>query len=127
MALVYLDDVLVTGQGFSEHLAHLRVVFQCFRKASLKFNPKKCFLFQIQVKYLGHVVSQGGISTDPDKVEAVRSWITPTCTKEVRSFVGLCSYYRRFIPNFADISQPMVQCADGTPIGLQQQMLRSGN
>ena len=73
-ALVYLDDVLVAGRNFSEHLAHLSVVLQRFREASLKLNPKKCFLFQLQVKYLGHVISQQGISTDPDKVEAIKSW-----------------------------------------------------
>ena len=110
--LIYLDDVLVAGWSFSEHLAHLRVVLQRFRKAYLKLNPKKYFLLQMQVKYLGHVVSQQGISTDPDKMEAIRSWATPNSAKEVRR---LCSYYRRFIAGFSDISQPLVRCAEESP------------
>ncbi len=114
-ALVYLDDVLVAGRSFSEHLTHLHAVLQRFREASLKLNPKKCFLFQLQVKYLGHVVSQQGISTDPDKVQAIKTWATPTSAKEVRSFVGLCSYYRRFIATFSDRSQPLVRCAEESP------------
>ena len=69
----------------------------------------------MQVKYLGYVVSQRGISTDPDKMEAIRSWATPNSAKEVRSFVGLCSYYRRFIAGFSDISQPLVWCAEESP------------
>ena len=86
-ALVYLDDVLVAGRNFSEHLAHLSVVLQRFREASLKLNPKKCFLFQLQVKYLGHVISQQGISTDPDKVEAIKScglpWQLPIHNQQI--------------------------------------------
>ena len=80
-ALIYLDDVLVAGRTFAEHIANLRVVFQRFRRASLKLNPKKCFLLQKQVKYLDHVVSESGIATDPEKVEAVRSWATPQVLK----------------------------------------------
>ena len=97
-ALIYLDDVLVAGCSFAEHMANLRVALQHFRSASLKLNPKKCSLLQKQVRYLGHVVSEDGITTNPEKVEAVRAWPTPLSGKAVRSFVGLCSYYRKFIP-----------------------------
>ena len=115
-ALIYLDDVLVAGRSFSEQIAHLRVVLLRFRKACLKLNPRKCFLLQKQVRYLGHVVSEKGIATDPEKVEAIRAWPTPTTVKEIRSFVGLCSYYRRFIAGFSDIAQPLLQCAEKTYI-----------
>ena len=111
-ALIYLDDVLVAGCNFAEHITNLRVVLQRFRRASLKLNPKKCSLLQNQVRYLSHVVSESGIATDPDKVEAVRSWATPTNVKDVHSFVGLCSYYRRFIPGFSDVARPLFQCAE---------------
>ena len=111
-ALIYLDDVLVAGRSFAEHIANLRVVLQRFRRASLKLSPKKCSLLRKQVRYLGHVVSESGIATDPEKVEAVRSWATPTSVKDVCSFVGLCSYYRRFIPGFSDVAHPLFQCAE---------------
>ena len=71
-ALINLDDVLVAGRTFPEHISNLRIVLQRFRTASLKLNPKKCSLLQKQVKYLGHVVSGEGIATDPEKVESIR-------------------------------------------------------
>ena len=111
-ALVYLDDVLVPARTFADQISNLRQVFQRFRNAHLKLSPKKCSLFQKEVKYLGHIVSSKGIATDPEKVEAVQSWPTPTDSKEVRSFVGLCSYYRKFIPDFANIAHPLHQCAE---------------
>lgn len=108
-ALVYIDDILVSGQTFHKQLDSLQRVFQCLRKAKLKLSPKKCHLFQKQVKYLGHVISQNGVSTDPEKVKAVAEWPQPTSTTEVRKFLGLCSYYRCFISQFAHIARPLHQ------------------
>ena len=76
-ALVYLDDVLVPARTFADQISNLQQVFQRFRQAHLKLSPKKCSLFQKEVKYLGHIVSSKGIATDPEKVEAVQSWPTP--------------------------------------------------
>ena len=101
-ALVYLDDILIPGRSFAQQISNLHEVFGRLKKAKLKLSPKKCILFQREVKYLGHVVSEQGISPDPAKVEAVKSWPQPTTVTEVKSFVGLCSYYRQFIPSFAD-------------------------
>ena len=115
IALVYLDDVLVPGISFPNHVSNLRQVFQRLQRAKLKLSPKKCLLFQREVNYLGHVVSGKGISTDPRKVQAVLSWPTPADASEVKSFVGLCSYYRRYIPSFSDISQPLSQCSQEKP------------
>ena len=114
-ALVYLDDILVPGQSFSHELTNLQKVFERLRIAKLKLSPKKCHLFRREVKYLGHVVSKNGISPDPDKVNAVMSWPIPTSPTELKSFLGLCSYYQRFIPHFSDIAHPLHQCATTVP------------
>ena len=90
-ALVYLDDILIPGQYFSQQISNLHEVFGRLKKAKLKLSPKKCILFQREVKYLGHVVSEQGISPDPAKVEAIESWPRPTTVTEVKSLVGLCS------------------------------------
>ena len=87
-ALIYLDDVLVAGRSFSDQLMHLHSVLQRLRNAGLKLAPEKCFLFQKEVKYLGHVVSEEGITTDPEKIEAVKLWPRPTNAKELHSFIG---------------------------------------
>ncbi|MDD9817374.1 MAG: RNase H-like domain-containing protein [Gammaproteobacteria bacterium] len=115
IALVYLDDILVPGHSFSHQLSNLRKVFERLRAAKLKLSPKKCLLFRREVKYLGHMVSKNGITPDPDKAEAVMSWPTPMSATEVKSFLGLCSYYRRFIPHFSNIAHPLHQCASTAP------------
>ena len=115
VALVYLDDIIVPGQSFSQHIANLRQVFERLRKAKLKLSPKKCILFQRKVQYLGHVVSEEGISPDPGKIEAVKTWPRPATVTEIKSFLGLCSYYRRFVPVFAEIAHPLNQCATTSP------------
>lgn len=106
-ALVYLDDVLVYGNSFEEELSRLETVFQRMQKASLKLNPLKCELFCEEVPFLGHLVSREGVKTDPQKVAAVRDWPTPCAVTDVRSFVGLCTYYRRFVRDFASVASPL--------------------
>lgn len=106
-ALVYLDDVIVFGGSFEEELDRLEGVFQRLRQASLKLSPKKCELFRQEVPFLGHVVSRGGVKTDPQKVKAVQEWPVPRNLTEVRSFLGLCTYYRRFVKDFACIATPL--------------------
>jgi hypothetical protein len=92
--------VIVIGRTFEEHL-NLQKVFQWFREARLKLNPEKCQVLQKELRYLGHVVATEGISTDPEKLEAEREWPTPKNKHDIRSFLGLCTYYRRFIPGLA--------------------------
>jgi len=105
--LVYLDDIIVFSCDFDSHLARLREVFARLRAANLKVHIKKCSLFQKRVNFLGHVLTETRIEVQREKVEAVRSWPTPRNLTEVRSFVGLCSYYRRFIAGFADVAAPL--------------------
>ena len=112
--LVYLDDVIIIGRSFEDHLCNLRNVFQRLREAGLKLKPTKCTLCREEVKFLGHVVSRDGIATDPSKVESVRTWPTPTQRKEVQQFLGLCNYYRRFIRNFATIAKPLHRLTEKT-------------
>ena len=111
-ALVYLDDVLVPGRNFQDHLTNLREVFQRLREAHLKLSPDKCELLQKEVKYLGHIVSVEGIATDPQKNVTIKEWPTPRNVSEVKSFLGLCSYYRRFVPSFSDVAQPLNQLCE---------------
>ena len=82
-------------------------MFERLTCAGLKLKPKKCFLFQKRVSYLGHVVLEEGITADPEKVEQVGTWPIPESSTEVKSFLGLASYYRRFIPDFSTIAQPL--------------------
>ncbi|KAK3707424.1 hypothetical protein QZH41_002496 [Actinostola sp. cb2023] len=105
--LVYLDDIIVYSCNVAEHLGRLEHVFQKLREHGLKIEPKKCSFFKTKVNYLGHVVSAEGIETDPAKTEVVANWTVPKTLKEVRSFLGFASYYRRFVPEFSKTAKPL--------------------
>jgi hypothetical protein len=95
--MVYLDDIIIFGPDFDTHLSRLKLVFDRVRQAGLKLKASKCCLLQRKVSFLGHVVSADGLEVQEEKVAAVKSWPIPTNLHEIRSFVGFCSYYRRFI------------------------------
>ena len=105
--LVYLDDIIVFSRDFPEHLHRLGQVFDRIKAAGLKLKPSKYHLFQKQVAFLGHIVSDEGLTTDPAKIEAVVRWPPPKNVSQVRSYLGFCSYYRRFIPSFSVIASPL--------------------
>jgi hypothetical protein len=110
--LLYMDDIVVPCATVSEGLARLEHIFERLLDANLKCKPSKCSLFQKKIKFLGHIVSEDGISTDPAKIEAVLTWPTPRDAKEVKSFLGLCSYYRRFVKDFALKAKPLHKVSD---------------
>ena len=112
--LVYLDDIIVLGRTFTEHLSNLGSVFSRIRDAGLKIKPEKCSFLKEKVKYLGHIVSKEGIAADPEKTATVKTWPTPTRTKEVQQFLGLANYYRRFIKDFAQIAKPLQKLTERT-------------
>ena len=107
--IVFIDDILVYSPTAEEHERHLRVVLQTLREHQLYAKFSKCEFWLSEVAFLGHVVTRDGISVDPKKVEAIQDWPRPTSVTEIRSFLGLAGYYRRFIENFSLIAAPMTK------------------
>jgi hypothetical protein len=105
--LIFMDDIVVFSETSEQHLLDLRAVLQRLREASLKLKVSKCGFFVKEIHYMGHVVSEQGISPDPQKITAVKNMNEPRNRKELRSFLGLCSYYRKFIGNFAALCEPL--------------------
>ena len=107
--LVYIDDIIIFSKTMAEHFYRLEKIFKCLLNAGLTLKPQKCFFFQPKILYLGHIISANGQELDPEKVRAVQNFPTPTNVRAVRSFVALCSYYRKFIQGFAQIAQPLTK------------------
>ncbi|KAL0543549.1 hypothetical protein IC582_018647 [Cucumis melo] len=107
--IVFIDDILIYSKTEAEHEEHLRMVLQTLRDNKLYAKFSKCEFWLKQVSFLGHVVSKAGVSVDPAKIEAVTGWTRPSTVSEVRSFLGLAGYYRRFEENFSRIATPLTQ------------------
>lgn len=108
--LVYLDDIIVYSVSLEEHLIKLRKVFDRLRDANLKISLDKCEFLKHSIKYLGHLVTDKGIMPDPEKIKAIKEIKLPQTQKQIKSFLGLIGYYRRFIPCFAKLTKPMTKC-----------------
>ena len=104
--VVFIDDILVYSKDEEEHKEHLRLVLEKLREHQLYAKFRKCEFWLKEVGFLGHVISGEGIAVDPAKVDTVTSWESPTSVGEIRSFLGLVGYYRRFIENFSKIQSP---------------------
>ena len=106
--LIYIDDIIVYSTSFEEHVEHLRIVFDRLIKANVNLKPVKCFFLQTEVGYLGHVVSVDGVKPHSNNVKAVLDTALPRNAKQVRSFIGAATHYRKFIRNFSCIAGPML-------------------
>ena len=105
--VVFIDDILIYSKNHVEHGEHLRILLQTLRTHQLYAKLSKCEFWLNSVSFLGHVISKEGIQVDPKKVEAVSNWPRPTNVTEIRSFLGMAGYYRRFVKDFSRISAPL--------------------
>ena len=107
--VVFVDNILIYSQFEEEHEGRLRIVLQALREHQLYAKFSKCKFWLIEVRFLGHVMSVSGVSVDLRKVEAVMSWERPKSVFEIRSFLGLAMYYKRFIEDFSRLAAPMTR------------------
>ena len=111
--LVYLDDILIFSEDIDTHFEHLRTVMTRLRESKLYARLQKCTFLEERCEYLGFEVSAEGVHASPEKVQAIVEWPRPQCLKDVRSFIGLCNYYRRFIRKFSEIARPLTDLTKG--------------
>nr|AAX96226.1 retrotransposon protein, putative, Ty3-gypsy sub-class [Oryza sativa Japonica Group]ABA92682.1 retrotransposon protein, putative, Ty3-gypsy subclass [Oryza sativa Japonica Group] len=107
--VVFIDDILIYSKSEEEHEQHLRLVLEKLKEHQLYAKFSKCDFWLSEVKFLGHVITAQGVAVDPSNVESVTKWTPPKTVSQIRSFLGLAGYYRRFIENFSRIAQPMTQ------------------
>ncbi|XP_019431099.1 PREDICTED: uncharacterized protein LOC109338345 [Lupinus angustifolius] len=105
--VVFIDDILIYSKNAEEHVEHLRVVLQILKDNKLYAKLSKCEFWLEFVNFLGHVISKGGIAVDHAKVETVMDWNSPKSVTEIRSFLGLAGYYRKFIEGFSKLALPL--------------------
>jgi hypothetical protein len=113
--LVFMDDVLVYSSTLEEHVQHLTKAFQTLAAHQFFIKASKCLFAQQFLEYLCHVITAEGIATDPSKIQAINKWPVPTNVRELRGFLGLAGYYRRFIRNYGIISRPLSDLLKNTP------------
>ena len=102
--IIYLDDIIIFSKTPEDQIERLRRVFQKIDEAGLHLKPLKCEFFKKRVEYLGHIVSENGIEMNPKKIKDIINWPVPDTVTQLRSFLGFCNYYRKFIWDYAKIS-----------------------
>ena len=105
--MTYLADIIIFSQDELQHLEHVEIVFSCLWEAGLKMKCSKCDFFKSEIHYSGHLISPEGISPLPNKLDSIKHMLVPNSAKEIKQFLGLTGYYRKFVPRFADISRPL--------------------
>jgi hypothetical protein len=105
--LVFMDDILIYSHSLAEHVEHLTTVLHLLQQQQLYVKESKCSFACTSLEYLGHIISATGVSTDPKKTEAMTNWPLPTTVTELRGFLGLTGYYRKFVKNYAIIARPL--------------------
>ena len=107
--IVFIDDILIYSCNEEEHAQHLRTILELLREEKLYAKFSKCDFWIKKVQFLGHVIDSKGIHVDPAKIEAIKNWTSPTSPTEIRQFLGLAGYYRRFIEGFSKIAKPYTE------------------
>ena len=110
ICMVFMDDIIIFSVGLQEHIQNIKLVFSKLREANLKIQLDKCEFLRKEVEFLGHVVTPDGIKPNSKKIDAIQKFPVPKTQREIKSFLGLLGYYRRFIKNFAKITKPLTQC-----------------
>ena len=108
--VVYFDDIIIYSRGREDHLHNLRHVCDALRREKLYAHPKKCYFFTTEVSFLGFIVSAHGVSADAEKVRAISSWPQPFTIHDIRSFIGLATFYRQLIQNVSSVTPPITDC-----------------
>ena len=103
-AMAYLDDIIIFSRNEHEHLKHIKIIFQKLIDTGLKLKESKCDFFKKKIHHLEHLISSEGIHPLPEKLNTIRNMPRPKNPKEIKQFLGLCRYYRKFVPRFSDIA-----------------------
>ena len=108
-AMAYLDDINIFSRTPEEHLKHIEIIFQKLKIAGLKLKESKCDFFKSEIHYMGHLISDKGIQPLPEKLDTIQNMPRPRTPKEIKQFLGLTGYYRKFVPHFSEISRPLAK------------------